>query len=301
MRGGTRGAVAPVRRPRLRSSLFVACIALNVAANLQRLGVKTGFGFLSGPAGFDISQTLIPFGETATYLTAFVVALAQHAAGHRALDRARRRCSALSSRWRAARRTGSWRRPAALYVETFRNIPLLIQLLFWYFAVMQALPSPRASLQSRRRRFPQQSRAVLFIPWHRRLRRVGFPRSSLEHSAALQTGFNFPRSAAWLISAGTSCRSCTASISRRLTILLCADARPLDLSGLHRRDHARRHAGHLARADRCRLLARPDALADHAPHRRAARAAHHRAAARRLLRHPAQELPRSARRSPIRT
>ena len=48
----------------------------NVAANLQRLGVKTGFGFLERPAGFDISQTLITLSaKHATYMSAFVVAL----------------------------------------------------------------------------------------------------------------------------------------------------------------------------------------------------------------------------------
>ncbi len=55
--------------------LLIAVLAGNVAANLQRLGVRTGFGFLERPAGFDISQTLIGYGEHSTYLTAFVVAL----------------------------------------------------------------------------------------------------------------------------------------------------------------------------------------------------------------------------------
>ncbi|MGB8488628.1 MAG: amino acid ABC transporter permease, partial [Xanthobacteraceae bacterium] len=56
-------------------ALLIAVLAGNVAANLQRLGVKTGFGFLERPAGFDISQTLISYGEQATYMSAFVVAL----------------------------------------------------------------------------------------------------------------------------------------------------------------------------------------------------------------------------------
>ena len=51
----------------------------------------------------------------------------------------------------------------ALYVETFRNIPLLIQLLFWYFAVMQALPLPRDSLHVGDVVF--LNNRGLFIPW----------------------------------------------------------------------------------------------------------------------------------------
>src|SRR4029079_7560686 len=48
-------------------------------------------------------------------------------------------------------------------VETFRNIPLLIQLLFWYFAVMQALPLPRSSLHIGD--FIYLNNRGLFIPW----------------------------------------------------------------------------------------------------------------------------------------
>ena len=59
----------------MRVALLIAVLAGNVVANLQRLGVKTGFGFLERPAGFDISQTLISYGEQATYMSAFVVAL----------------------------------------------------------------------------------------------------------------------------------------------------------------------------------------------------------------------------------
>ncbi len=124
--------------------LFIASIADNVATNLQRLGVRTGFGFLFRPAGFDISQTLIPYGETATYLTAFVVALINTLV----ITVLSIIVATLLGFLVALARSSSNRLVAgagALYVETFRNIPLLIQLLFWYFAVMQALPPPRAS------------------------------------------------------------------------------------------------------------------------------------------------------------
>jgi general L-amino acid transport system permease protein len=124
--------------------LLVAGIAHNVTTNLARLGIKTGFWFLSRPAGFDISQTLIPYSDDSTYFTVFIVALLNTLLVSLlsitvgtvlgfvvALSR--------SSSNGLVAATGS------LYVETFRNIPLLIQLLFWYFAAMQALPAPGAS------------------------------------------------------------------------------------------------------------------------------------------------------------
>jgi general L-amino acid transport system permease protein len=126
-------------------ALLIAVLASNVVANLQRLGVQTGFGFLERPAGFDISQTLIGYSEQSTYLAAFEVALLNtllvtSLAGALAtllgfvVGLAR-----LSSNGLVASAAG-------LYVETFRNIPLLILLLFWYFAVLRPMPGPRESL-----------------------------------------------------------------------------------------------------------------------------------------------------------
>ena len=143
-------------------ALFLTFIGWNVAANLQRLGVRTGFGFLSRPAGFEISQTLIAYGEASTYFTAFVAALLNTVLA-----------TALSIVFATmlgfvialARRSSNQLVSAAgaIYVETFRNIPLLIQLLFWYFAVMQALPLPRNSLHIGD--FIFLNNRGLFIPW----------------------------------------------------------------------------------------------------------------------------------------
>jgi len=126
------------------AALLVAGIAHNVSTNLARLGIKTGFWFLSRPAGFDISQTLIPYSDDSTYFAVFVIALLNTllvsflsiALG-----------TALGFVIALARSSANGLVAAAgtLYVETFRNIPLLIQLLFWYFAAMQALPAPRTS------------------------------------------------------------------------------------------------------------------------------------------------------------
>ncbi|PWT86362.1 MAG: amino acid ABC transporter permease [Proteobacteria bacterium] len=126
-------------------ALVIGILATNVMANLQRLGVKTGFGFLERPAGFDISQTLITYGEQSTYLTAFVVALLNTLL---VFALAALLATVLGFFIGMGRLSGNGVVAAAagLYVETFRNIPVLIQLLFWYFAVLRPLPGPRQSL-----------------------------------------------------------------------------------------------------------------------------------------------------------
>jgi general L-amino acid transport system permease protein len=142
--------------------LFVAVIAHNVASNLDRLGVHTGFAFLRRAAGFDLSQTLIPYSDSATYLRVFFVALLNTVL-------VTVLCIVLSTLLgfvvALARRSSNGLVAAAgtLYVETFRNIPLLIQLLFWYFAVMQTLPAPRQSLRIAGIIF--LNNRGLFIPW----------------------------------------------------------------------------------------------------------------------------------------
>ncbi|MCK0715156.1 amino acid ABC transporter permease [Chromohalobacter sarecensis] len=124
---------------------LIGFIVVNTMANLEARGISTGFGFLDERAGFSIPQTLIEYSGDSTYGRTFVVGLLNtllvSALGvvvatiiGFAVGIAR-----LSPNWLLARLAGA-------YVEIFRNIPLLVQILFWYFAVLQALPSPRQSL-----------------------------------------------------------------------------------------------------------------------------------------------------------
>jgi general L-amino acid transport system permease protein len=124
---------------------FVWEIASNVAENLRRNNIASGFGFWNRTSGFDISQTLIEYSNTATYGRAFWVGLCNTllvaaigiifatVVGF-IIGIAR-----LSSNWLVARM-------ATVYVEVIRNLPLLLQLMFWYFAVLKNLPGPRQSL-----------------------------------------------------------------------------------------------------------------------------------------------------------
>ena len=143
MRGGSLGLVVQLI-VLLGVVVLAVGVAHNVATNLTRLGIKTGFWFLSRPAGFDISQTLIPYSDDSTYFTVFVVALLNTLL----VSMLSITLGTLLGFVVALSRSSSNQLVAAtgsLYVETFRNIPLLIQLLFWYFALVQELPAPGAS------------------------------------------------------------------------------------------------------------------------------------------------------------
>ncbi|MGY6704352.1 amino acid ABC transporter permease [Roseinatronobacter sp.] len=118
----------------------------NTMANLSRQGIASGFGFLGNRAGFDVSLSYIPFSSNSTYLQGFWVAvintLVLSALGivlatflGFGLGLAR-----VSRNWLVARL-------ATVYIEIFRNIPLLLQLFFWYFAILRPLPGPRDSVE----------------------------------------------------------------------------------------------------------------------------------------------------------
>lgn len=117
----------------------------NAQANLQAQRIATGFGFLNNTAGFAVSQALIPYQESDTYLRVLTVGLlntllvsiigivlATIIGFIVGLGR-------LSPNWLVARLAGG-------YVELLRNLPLLFQILFWYLAVLATLPSPRQSV-----------------------------------------------------------------------------------------------------------------------------------------------------------
>ncbi len=122
-----------------------AYLTVNLTGNLERLGITSGFGFLDTTAGFGITMSLIEYSEQSSYARAFVVGLLNtilvSVLGIVA-------ATVLGSAVGLARLSSNWlvARLAAAYVETIRNIPLLLQIFFWYFLALNALPGPRASL-----------------------------------------------------------------------------------------------------------------------------------------------------------
>ncbi|HTO62358.1 MAG TPA: ABC transporter permease subunit [Bradyrhizobium sp.] len=120
-------------------------IVANARTNLETQRIVSGFGFLRNNAGFDVSQSLVPYSGSDSYAWVFLVGLlntilvsvigifvATVIGFLVALGR-------LSPNWLVARVAGA-------YVELIRNLPLLFQLLFWYLAVLGALPGPRQSI-----------------------------------------------------------------------------------------------------------------------------------------------------------
>jgi general L-amino acid transport system permease protein len=124
---------------------FLTELAANVAANMARLHIHAGFRFLQQPAGFDIAQTLISYSQSATYLRVFWVALLNTILVSAAAIAG---ASVLGLAVALARLSTNplLSLVAGAYVEAGRNIPLLLQLFFWYFAVLVPLPLPRRSL-----------------------------------------------------------------------------------------------------------------------------------------------------------
>jgi general L-amino acid transport system permease protein len=116
----------------------------NVAANLRRQNIASGFDFLDRISGFDVAQSLIEYSNVSTYGRAFWVGLLNTllvaALGIVA-------ATVLGFIIGIARLSSNWliAKLAAAYVEIVRNIPLLLQLFFWYYAVLKNLPSPRQS------------------------------------------------------------------------------------------------------------------------------------------------------------
>jgi general L-amino acid transport system permease protein len=120
-------------------------IIANARANLENQHITAGFGFLKNTAGFDVSQNLIPYTGSDAYTRVFLVGLlntllvsligiffATLIGFLVALGR-------LSPNWLLSRISGG-------YVELVRNLPPLFQILFWYLAVLAALPGPRQSI-----------------------------------------------------------------------------------------------------------------------------------------------------------
>src|ERR1700712_971954 len=132
--------------------LFVAAllwigyeIVANARANLQAQRITSGFGFLDNTAGFDVSQALIPYSGSDTYTRVFFVGLlntllvAVIGIFFATIIGFLVGLGRLSPNWLLSRVAGA-------YVELIRNLPLLFQILFWYLAVLAALPNPRQSV-----------------------------------------------------------------------------------------------------------------------------------------------------------
>ncbi len=124
---------------------FVWSIADNTATNLARQGKASGFGFLDDTAGFGINFHLIDYKETSPFIDVFIIGILNtllisflgifFATILGFFVGVGRLSANFLVRWLCTS-----------YVELFRNIPLLLQIFFWYFAVLSQLPGPKQSI-----------------------------------------------------------------------------------------------------------------------------------------------------------
>ncbi|MFW0700357.1 amino acid ABC transporter permease [Pantoea sp. R13S299] len=140
----------------------VGYLVHNTIINLANRGITSGFGFLERTAGFGIVQHLIEYTEGDTYARVFLVGLT-----NTLLVSAL--CivfaSILGFAVGLARLSDNWllRKLSNIYIETFRNIPPLLQIFFWYFAVLRNLPGPRQALSAFDLAYV--SNRGLYVPW----------------------------------------------------------------------------------------------------------------------------------------
>jgi len=137
----------------LAQVIFILVLALalrylyvNVTTNLARQGLAVGYGFMKNPASFGIGETFISYDPSNTYERALLVGVVNTLV-----------VSMLGIFFTTivgilvgvARLSSNWliNRFAAAYVGVIRNTPLLLQLMFWYFAVIIQLPSVRQAIR----------------------------------------------------------------------------------------------------------------------------------------------------------
>ena len=131
--------------PQLLTILFVVFVfgffTINAQVNMDNRGIDFGFGFLSQEASFDMQFTLLDYDGQDSYLWAYVVALLNTLlVSFLGIIF----CTILGVIIGIARLSQNFliKNSAAWYVEFFRNIPLLLQIFFWYYAALRALPLP---------------------------------------------------------------------------------------------------------------------------------------------------------------
>lgn len=118
----------------------------NFLGSVRARGLSIGYGFLHAEAGFEIAQSLIAFGPGSAYLDAVIVATLNTLLVI-ALAGLLSTLIALCVAFGRLAPHPLVRGAASAYVEVFRNIPLLLQIFFWYFSAMALLPGVADSLQ----------------------------------------------------------------------------------------------------------------------------------------------------------
>ena len=126
--------------------LLAYYLMTNTLANLEKQSIATGFGFLEKQASFEIGESLIPYSAADTYLRALIVgALNTLLVAFIGIVLT----IILGTFIGIARLSTNWllSKLAAIYIEIFQDIPILLQLFFWYAFFYEMLPRPRQALE----------------------------------------------------------------------------------------------------------------------------------------------------------
>jgi len=145
----------------------LAYLAANAAHHLETRGIASGFAFLAREAGFEIGETSgLAYSAADSYARALVVGVANTlrvAAAGVVLATALGLALALARLSRNALAASL----AGAYVEFVRNVPLLVQLFFWYAWITESLPGPRAALEPLPGVYLSNRGLALPTPWSR--------------------------------------------------------------------------------------------------------------------------------------
>ena len=132
--------------PQLLTLLFIVLVfgffTMNAQENMDTRGIEFGFGFLTQEASFDIQFSLIDYDGSDSYARAYLVGLLNTLlVAFIGIILA----TLLGLIVGVARLSPNYliRKTASFYIEFFRNVPLLLQIFFWYFAALRALPMPQ--------------------------------------------------------------------------------------------------------------------------------------------------------------
>ncbi len=118
----------------------------NLIINIENRGIRTGFDFLSLESGFDIAEYLIDYSSSSSNLRVFYVGLLNTilvsfvGIAFASLIGLMVGIARLSNNWLIAKLAGG-------YIELFRNIPILLQILFWYNLALTSFPHPKRSFE----------------------------------------------------------------------------------------------------------------------------------------------------------
>jgi general L-amino acid transport system permease protein len=171
------GKTAFLNDPKIRAALYqvvtIGMVGLlgyylfsNTVANLHRQSIATGFGFLNKEASFEVGESLIPYSAADPYVKALLVGVLNTI---KVAFIGVILTVVLGTFLGIARLSKNWlvSRLAAVYIEVMQDIPILLQLFFWYSFFYDVLPAPASAIEPVAGVFMSNRGLAFAVPeWH---------------------------------------------------------------------------------------------------------------------------------------